>query len=226
MRPVTGLDLARMFGLGFVVPSAVTVAGLITYLLIHSIAVAILGAGIGLALIVFVVWDFRRRGWTLRDFGFIPLGRRGWHLVWQAPVLLLVSLLLAAAIGAAVGVEPTSDQQNGLQELVPDSYMLLGFVVLSFIVVIAGPIWEEIVFRRFLMGWLDKRLNIPAISIGVSALVFALVHLAPPVMIWTFLLGIWCAILVRWHGSLWASVIFHSFNNLLVTIGMGVAMFA
>lgn len=110
MRPVTGLDLARMFGLGFVVPSAVTVAGLITYLLIHSIAVALLGAGIGLALIAFVVWDFRRRGWTLRDFGFIPLGRRGWHLVWQAPVLLFVSLLLAAAIGAAVGVEPTSDK--------------------------------------------------------------------------------------------------------------------
>ena len=42
----------------------------------------------------------------------------------------------------------------------------------------------------------------------------------PPVMIWTGLIGLGCAVLVRWHRSLWAGFALHMVNNLVASAGL------
>ncbi|MDO5076602.1 CPBP family intramembrane glutamic endopeptidase [Corynebacterium sp.] len=225
MRDIAGRDVAYMFGLGFVVPLIVGVAGMLAHLLLHNVVWSILGVSVAMIIVALVVWSFARRGWTRHDFGFQPLGPRGWHLVWQIPAGLIVSLVIAATVGAILNLQPEQEQPStGLESFIPPDNILLGYIVVFFFAVIAGPIWEELVFRRFIMGWLDYRWNKPAISIGVSALLFAAIHMVPAIVVWTFLLGVWGAVLVRWHRSLWAGVAYHVFNNFLVTVGMGIAL--
>lgn len=224
MREITGADAARMFGLGFIAPTIAGVAGVIGAALMHSTMVAIAGVSIALMVGGWTIWSFFDRGWTFADFGFVSLGRRGWHLLWQIPVMLGFSLIIAAGIGALIQVEP-AEQDNRL-ELVPIEYAPLIIALMGFLAVIAGPIWEEVVFRRFIMGWLDNRFKLPIASILASALLFGLVHMTPPIIVWAFLLGICCAILYRWHGSLWAAILHHGFNNLMVTIGMAISLYS
>ena len=43
-------------------------------------------------------------------------------------------------------------------------------------------------------------------------------HIAPPVVIYTFFGGLAMALLTRWHRSLWAGFILHMCNNTLVQL--------
>lgn len=224
MREITGPDVARMFGLGFCLPTVCVVLGVITSVLAHSTWFFVAGVTIALLVGAWAIWSFFQNGWTFTDFGFVPLAKPAWHLLWQIPIMIVSALVIAAGIGALFRVEPSAEQ-NHLESVDPQ-YAPLMLVVIVLLAVIAGPIWEEVVFRRFLMGWLDYRWNMPALSIVGSSLVFGLVHAMPPVMIWAFLLGTCCAFLVRWYKSLWAGIIFHGFNNLLVTTGTAIAFFS
>ena len=43
-----------------------------------------------------LVYYLKRRGISL---GFLPLGRRGWHLLWQVPLVILAAGVAAAIVG-------------------------------------------------------------------------------------------------------------------------------
>ena len=156
---------------------------------------------------VALVYYLKRRGISL---GFVPLGRRGWHLLWQVPLAIFVAGVAAAIVGPLLGLSPSESTSaadgRGVMVVVSlASYLLL------------APLVEEIVFRRLLMGYLDR--SVPAFaSVILSSLLFGLVHIAPPVMVYATFLGMGCALVTRFHNSLRAGFIVHLVNNVVVQL--------
>lgn len=155
-----------------------------------------------------------RRGWTRRDLGFVRASRSLWHLLWEVPLIWITALLLTVLIGTWVGLEPTdapSSSATGSLSL-GASTLLISAMCLTLLV----PALEEILFRRVLFGWLESRVG-TALAIVGSALAFGLAHLAPPVVLLQFLIGLGAGMLVRGHRTLWASLALHAFNNGIAT---------
>ena len=50
-----------------------------------------------------LVFYLKRRAIGL---GFLPLGRRGWHLVWQVPLTIFMAGAAAAIVGPLLGISP------------------------------------------------------------------------------------------------------------------------
>lgn len=80
------------------------------------------------------------------------------------------------------------------------------------------PLCEEVVFRAGLMQTLLRCFTRPWLAVGVSAVVFAIVHgnpvQYPPALLMGVLLG-W----LYWRSqSLWPSVLMHAFNNGLAVL--------
>lgn len=135
-----------------------------------------------------LVYYLKRRGISL---GFLPLGRRGWHLLWQVPLVILAAGAAAAIVGPLLGLSPSestsaTDGRGVMVVISLACYLLL------------GPLVEEIVLRRLLMGYLDRR--VPAFaSVILSSLLFGLAHIAPPVMVYATFLGMGCALVTRFQ---------------------------
>ena len=94
----------------------------------------------------------------------------------------------------------------------PDSlwFMCLGIIVLA-------PISEEIIFRRFIFGFLAPRCGfIPSLLITAGA--FAAIHLSWYSLPALFLLGIGFQLIYLKFGSLYPAIIMHSFNNAIAVI--------
>lgn len=154
---------------------------------------------------IFLLRYLKRRGIPL---GFHRLGAKGWHLLWEFPAAVLFAGAGAALIGPLVGLEPTG-------ESVANDGSNLGIVLTLIAYLTVGPFLEEIVFRRLVMGYLDT-VAPAAVSVIGSAILFGIAHIAPQAMIYTGLMGIALALATRWHKSLWAGLILHFCNNLLV----------
>lgn len=89
--------------------------------------------------------------------------------------------------------------------------MTMLFTLLSYLVF--GPLLAEIMLRRFTMEWFGqvtgRRWLVVGLSTLLSSLIFAVLHVVAPVIMWTFFLGLGGAILTRWHRSLWAGFLLH-----------------
>lgn len=168
----------------------------------------------------------RRAGWSLADVGFRSSRRHHAHLLWEVPLLfvanVVLTLVLAAPLGLLDGATPetSSDPTLGLGGgvrwwLVLPATLMIGVVL---------PLVEEVVFRRLLLDWLGARMP-TLLAALVVVLVFGLVHVAPPAILYVGGLGI-CLVLLRlWHQTLWAPLALHAANNLLVcAIAVGVAL--
>ncbi len=219
-RPVTGADVL-LSALAVVVGPVVVAIPLIVASvtldqpwpagIVTPVATIVAGIGLYLALL--------RRGWTWRDLGF---GRArsslSVALLWEVPVLWLTALLLTALVGTLVGIGPSDT--NSTMSNSADALALgtVGLLATADCVTVLVPALEEVLFRRLLFGWLEQRLGIVA-ALGGSALIFGLVHIAPPVILLQFLIGLGAAMLVRAHRTLWASLALHGLNNGIVTVG-------
>lgn len=154
-----------------------------------------------------LVYYLKRRGISL---GFLPLGRRGWHLLWQVPLAILVAGIAAAIVGPLMGISPSENTSAA------DGRGVMVVVSLACYLLLA-PLVEEIVFRRLLMGYLDR--SVPAFaSVILSSLIFGLVHNAPPVMVYATFIGMGCALVTRFHNSLRAGFVLHLVNNVVVQL--------
>ena len=154
-----------------------------------------------------VVYYLKRRGISL---GFVPLGRRGWHLLWQVPLAIFVAGVAAAIVGPLLGLSPSENTSAA------DGRGMMVVISLACYLFLA-PLIEEIVFRRLLMGYLDR--SVPAFaSVILSSLLFGLSHIAPPVMVYATFLGMGCALVTRFHNSLRAGFIVHLVNNVVVQL--------
>lgn len=154
-----------------------------------------------------LVYYLKHRGIGL---GFLPLGRRGWHLLWQVPLVILAAGVAAAIVGPLLGISPSDNTS------VADGRGVMVVVSLACYLLLA-PLAEEIVFRRLLMGYLDR--SVPAFaSVILSSLLFGVAHIAPPVIVYATFLGMGCALVTRFHNSLRAGFIVHLVNNVVVQL--------
>ena len=156
---------------------------------------------------VALVMYLRRRNIPL---GFRPLGKRGWHLLWQIPVAIVGSAVCTSIVAPLLGIEST-----GASSPAGTGTALVLFTLGAYLLI--GPFLEEVVFRRLIMGYLDTVM--PAVaSVLLTSLAFGLAHIAPAAIVYTFFGGLAFALVTRWHRSLWAGFIVHMCNNVLVEI--------
>ena len=156
-----------------------------------------------IALVVYM----KRRGVPL---GLRPLGSRGWHLLWQVPLAIVASAACTSIVAPLLGIESA-----GQSTPAGAGTMLVLFTLSAYLLI--GPFLEELVFRRLIMGYLDTVMPAAA-SVLLTSLVFGLMHIAPPAIVYTFLAGLTMALVTRWHRSLWAGFILHMCNNILVQL--------
>lgn len=150
----------------------------------------------------------RRRGIPL---GFRPLGKKGWHLLWQVPCAIAFAGVSASIVGSILGIEP-----KDTPSVVSNGIGIAAVLSLAAYLLMA-PFIEEIVFRRIVLTYFDSRMP-SALSIIFSSLMFGALHIAPPVIVYATFLGIGCAAVTKWHNSLWAGFILHMSNNVLVQL--------
>ena len=147
------------------------------------------------------------------DLGFVRPTRNLAHLLWEVPLLMLASVLTAAAVGSLTGLEPSSATRSALNA--PGVAVPVA-VLLALSTVLVLPLAEEILWRRLVFDWLRARL--PAVAAVVATgLLFGLSHVAPPVLCYVIPWGIGVTALRAWHGTLWASLAAHVTNNAVVT---------
>ncbi|MCG1024031.1 MULTISPECIES: CPBP family intramembrane glutamic endopeptidase [Sutcliffiella] len=122
---------------------------------------------IGLAIVTWIL----RNEWTKGDFrgetASIPK-----TVLWSAVgfPLALIGQAVAAQIQLQVfGIQPGSENTQEIMGFVT------AFPVMIFAVAVAGPILEEIIFRKIIFGAIYKKFNF-AIALTVSSLLFAVVH--------------------------------------------------
>lgn len=90
-------------------------------------------------------------------------------------------------------------------------YNPLGLITVSLI----GPLSEELLFRGGIQTDVQTRYASqgPAVAIGLSAVIFALIHMNPAQMPAALILGIVLGFAYWWTGSLAAPIFIHVFNN-------------
>jgi membrane protease YdiL (CAAX protease family) len=81
-------------------------------------------------------------------------------------------------------------------------------------VVLAVPLGEEVFFRGMLFGSLRTRMGF-ARAAAISSLLFALVHVQPPLVILMFFVGFGLAFIYERRGSLVAPIAAHAAFNLI-----------
>ena len=148
------------------------------------------------------------------ETGFLPLGKRGWHLLWQVPAIIISAGIVTSILGPLLGLNNAEDtsvlEEVGVGRALPIIVALAAYLIV-------GPFLEELVFRRVLMGYFDTVMP-GVLSVILSSVIFGLVHMSPPAILYATFFGLGCALATRWHGTLWAGLIAHIANNALIQL--------
>jgi membrane protease YdiL (CAAX protease family) len=83
--------------------------------------------------------------------------------------------------------------------------------------VVMAPFAEEVVFRRIIFGYLDKKYDFYFAAV-ISSLLFALAHLDLRLVPGYFLVGVTFCWVYKRSGTILASMIAHTYINTLVVI--------
>lgn len=122
--------------------------------------------------------------------------------------ILLSALFMAFAMSYMTFIDFDQVQETGFSQLGPRFEYILAFVAL----VVLAPVAEEILFRGYLFGKLQK--NVATwIAVLITSVVFAAVHLAWNVGIDVFALSIVLCLLRIVSNSLWPSILLHMLKN-------------
>ena len=133
-----------------------------------------------------------------------------WSWVGKGYLLCLGSVfLINIVLAKLLGESPQSE--NPVLELFLDA-AAWKFGLLGVLVVFVGPVFEELMFRGWLMGGLREKWGDTAAVVASSAL-FAVIHGDLPGMPALFALGLVFGWVYRRSGSLWASILVHGMWN-------------
>ncbi len=91
------------------------------------------------------------------------------------------------------------------------------FILGSFVLCVAAPVCEELIFRGALLSGLREKYGVVA-SVLLSAFAFMLMHMNPAQTVYQFLLGIVCALAALAAGSVLPAMLIHSFSNMFAII--------
>ena len=165
-----------------------------------------------------VLW-FIANARGLRFSDAFGLGRSASTAKSRLGALSLVVLLLVGTRAAgwiygvlvrALGWYPPERANADLTDLFGSGSAGLALTV--GLVVLVGPLVEEMIFRGALLGALSARWR-PGIAISVQAALFAIYHFTPWLFLPTFLLGIATGWLAIERRSLWPAVGLHVLYN-------------
>ncbi|MBN8046502.1 CPBP family intramembrane metalloprotease [Paraclostridium bifermentans] len=96
---------------------------------------------------------------------------------------------------------------------------IINTIVISIQVIIIGPIIEELIFRKILLGkLLEKFSNRPIKAIVYSALIFGIIHLNSIQGVAAFGGGIILGLIYYYTKSIKATIFAHILNNFLIII--------
>lgn len=163
-----------------------------------------------------------------RRVSWRTLGFRRTSAVWfLVAVGGLASSYMFSDLLQTVFQVPVHDSAHGAANGNPSPIHSIGHLsAVLFLLVPATAIIEEVAFRGALYGWL--RMNIGVIAaVGVSALIFSLVHLrfvnpggllGMSATVQILAGGIALALLYEKSGSLWPSIYLHAVNNTIVAL--------
>ena len=121
------------------------------------------------------------------------------------PLVLIVSLLNDNFWGGQGGSNP-------LLSLVLENQDLVALAIFYLTAAIAAPLYEEIIFRGFLLPSLTRYIS-PWAAIGVSSLVFAAAHLNISEILPLTTLGIILGVVYTRSRNLLSSILMHSLWN-------------
>ena len=156
----------------------------------------------------------------LRDrLGFRYTRRRDVALAvaaWMAS--LVIGILALLAIGSLLG----KPQSNAIP-LFRKSFDPLFVALVIPTVALLAPACEELLFRGAFFGWLRGRAPF-WVAAGISAAVFAAVHLLPPLFPYLFIFGVMAALIRERTGSTFNTFVMHAIQNSLATIAAYVAI--
>ena len=178
-----------------------------------ALAVVLVG-GVGAGIILASVWaiGLLRYGRPLSTLGLkMPDSLTPLHLVGLP--LLTVGASLAFAV-----LYTTLLSQVGPDKILPpdvsEEIALGGYAVIATVgvIVLLGPLAEEVFFRGFVFAGLVRRLGMSR-ALAASSLIFALFHVDPRVMVPIFVTGLLLAWLYHKTGSLWGSFVAHATQN-------------
>lgn len=178
-----------------------------------ALGLAIIG-GIGGGIILLAAWIMGplKYGAPVGTLGLRPPDRRGsFHLLWL-PLLVVGASLGSAALYtwllSLVGPDKLLPPEVTEEIILDGRAVVCTFAVL----VLWGPLAEEVFFRGFVLGGLRGWLGPPR-AVLASSLVFALFHVDPRVMVPIFVTGLLLAWLYRRTGSVWSSFTAHAAQN-------------
>lgn len=213
-RPVTHADVLLAAG-GFLLATALGALGLFVLVRfgVDPLAAATGAIPTTVALWFVAVWyALRARGWSWTDLGLGREGARPAPWWWQVPLAYLLVILTATLLVSLLSAP--GEQANVMVGGLHFGPVALGAIWLAIVVV--GPLVEEILFRRILLGWLEARTGFVLATVLQAAL-FAVLHVIPAAMVMTFLMGLAAALLARRHRSLWPAFALHLVNNFVAT---------
>ncbi len=131
----------------------------------------------------------------------------------------LTPLPFGWAAGLALELLGLGDKSSSLK-LISDTLRASStgsFVVLTVVVALLGPFAEELMFRGYMQTRLLERLPAWA-AVGVSSLLFALMHLDPVHVLGVFPIGVALGVVAWRSRSLWPAVLAHALNNGIAAI--------
>jgi membrane protease YdiL (CAAX protease family)/ferredoxin len=162
-----------------------------------------------------LVWLVRRRGGHLLAALGLTSTDRGVRGAFTSSALVVLALVATRLVASAYayltqawGLLPSSS--TDLPRLFGGN--AAGFVLAVVMVVVVGPVVEEMVFRGALLEGLTAKWG-PAVGIGVQALLFAAFHRSLWMLFPTFVLGLALGWLAHYRESLRPAIALHALYN-------------
>jgi len=140
-------------------------------------------------------------------------GQPGPELAWGLAFLALaVLLVIAVAMASSLILKPDQSPQRDLQELLRGLSGWGPSLTLFLAVAVLAPLWEETLFRGFLLPIL-ARSGQAYRALLLSALLFGAIHLQPAGLPTLCTLGFVLALAMRHTGSLRTPILVHACWN-------------
>lgn len=166
---------------------------------------------VGLAL--WVAMSKTRAGRRLSAMGLRTSGRPAQMVsagVAGYSVLLIGGMLLSLALESFSGITPL---QVGLELM--GEHTAVSILIYLLLLAVVAPLAEELLFRGYLYPALREKMSKFA-AVGISAILFALLHMNPVATVPIIVIGIVLAMLYETTRSVIPCAVCHAMNNLLV----------
>lgn len=139
-------------------------------------------------------------------------------------VLMPVLLLLVDVIYKKLGISTSSENQDILEALIKGDQK----IVMFFSVAILAPIYEELVYRKLIAGFLAKTRSLKILNFVIVSLVFAFIHVQSeifelkfaPLLPYLLISMVVTGVYYLTNENIYASMIAHFLNNLLAFVAL------